>query len=178
MMKKILMAGVLVSVLVLAGGAIGIAYAQTPAPPTPSTPGTGVYGPGMMRGGYGRGLMSTAWTGNFGPLHEYMVNAFATSLGLTPEELQTRLASGETMATIAQSLELSLEDFRNLMIEARTNAINQAVADGVLTQEFANWMLQRMDQMQYQGGGFGFGHCGGGFGSGGRGAGWRWTSQP
>jgi len=123
-------------------------------------------------------MMGGARTGTFGPLHEYMVNAFAAALGLTPEELQTRLASGETMATIAQSLGLSLEEFRNLMIEARTDAINQAVANGVLTQECANWMLQRRNQMQNQVGGFGFGHCGGSFGGSGRGAGWRWTSQP
>ncbi len=180
-MKKIWILGALVSVVVaLIGGAIGIAYAQTPTPPTPPAPGTTTYGPGMMRGGYGRGMMGSTQSGTFGPLHEYMVNAFASAFGLTPEELQERLSSGETMASIAQSLGLSLEEFRNLMIKARTEALNQAVAEGVLTQDFANWMLQRMSQMmarvQSFGGGFGFGHCGGG--GGGRGAGWRWTTQP
>lgn len=177
-MKKTLIVVTLISALVLIGGIASTAYAQTPAPPTPTTPGYGTFGPGMMGRGYGRGMMSGVSTGTFGPLHEYMVNAFASALGLTSEELQTRLNAGETMATIAQSLGLTFDEFRTLMIQARTDAISQAVAEGVLTQEAANWMLQRMSQMQRLGGGYGFGHCGGGFGANGRGTGWRWAPQP
>ena len=43
------------------------------------------------------------------------------------------------------------------MSTARTNAANQAVADGVITQAQADFMLQHMDSMMDNGFGPGFG---------------------
>ncbi|HEX6304820.1 MAG TPA: hypothetical protein VFZ76_11560, partial [Anaerolineales bacterium] len=55
----------------------------------------------------------------------------------------------------------NVETFRELMIEARTEALNQAAADGVISQEQAEWMQSRMNQMWSNGYGPGSGHCDG-----------------
>ncbi len=173
-MKKILLItlGVL-GVAAIALGVAGFAYAQTQTPPPTTYP----FGGGMMGGwgGYGAAMMGR-WGGGFAPLHAYMINAFAEALDLTPEELQAQLAAGETMWSIAEAKGLSAAEFADLMLKARTQALNQAVADGVITQAQAEWMIQRMQQMQAAG--FGPGNCpmhfGAGFGPGPAG---RWNNR-
>jgi hypothetical protein len=103
--------GTLVGVLVLALGLAGLAFAQTPTPEPDQAPG---FGPGMM-GGYGRGMWNRA-AGQFGPMHEYMEQAWAKALGLTEEELEQRLEAGETMWQIAEDLGFSQEEFADLRI--------------------------------------------------------------
>lgn len=180
-MRKILIIGTLVGVIVLALGVAGLAYAQNATPPAPTAPGYGGFGPGMMggRSGFG-GMMGGNRTGTVGPLHEYMIAAFAEALGLTPEELETRHNAGETMWQIAESQGISQEEFGTLWTEARTAALEQAVADGVITQEQADWMIQHMAQRQAAGFGPGSGACTGAGPRGGfqRGPGWRWNTQP
>lgn len=93
--------------------------------------------PGMGRG----------WTGSQRDselLHEYMSEAFAKGLDLTPEVLESRLAAGDTIAAIASGRDIDLEGFRALWLEARFQAIRAAMADGVITAEQADRMLQRM----------------------------------
>ena len=172
-MKKFLWIGALALISLAVLGVAGFAYAQTQTPPDAP-----FYGPGMMRrnGGFGPGMMGGWGQAGSGPMHPYMVEAFAEALGLTPEELQAKLDDGETMYTVAQAQGLSDEEFSTLMVEARTTALEKAVADSVLTQEQADWMIQRMAQMQAQGFGPGAGGCGG-FGGRMMG-GWRWNNQP
>lgn len=173
-MKKLLIIGAVLALALVAFGAAGLVYAQTQTPPTPETPIFPGYGPGTM-GGRG-GMMGGFQSGSFGPMHVYMVEAYAQALGITEEELQDRLAGGENMWQIASSLGFSEEAIPGLMIAAHTQALNKAVEDGVLTRQQADWMIQRMAQMQAQGFGPGAGGCGG---SGGRMmGGWRWNNQP
>ncbi|MBN1148732.1 MAG: hypothetical protein JXA78_15840 [Anaerolineales bacterium] len=176
-MKKILLLSVVLLAALVALGMAGFAYAQAPTPPAPESP----YGQGGMGGrGHGGGMMG-GWrqggargSGAYGPMHEYMLAAFAEALDMDVEELQALLDEGKTMWELAEEQGLSDEEFRDLMIEARTKAIEQMLADGVLTQEQADWMLDRMNQMWKFGGGLG--PCpGGGWG---RGSGGRWNSQP
>jgi len=141
-MKKVLVLLVVVAVLVTALGVAGLAYAQSPSGST-GLPGSGV-GPGM-RGGRGpRGGMggSVSATGE-GILHEAMLAVFSEKLGFSVADLEARLANGETMAQIALSTGLTFDEFRTLMVEARSQAIDQAVADGTLTQAQADWMKTR-----------------------------------
>jgi hypothetical protein len=80
------------------------------------------------------------------------------------------------MYSVAQAQGLSDDEFTTLMVDARTKAMELAVADGVVTQEQADWMSQRMEQRQEAG--FGPGNCpmhSGGFGPGG---GQGWQNQP
>jgi hypothetical protein len=118
-------------------------------------------------------MMSVSSPGAYGPLHEYMVAAFAEALGLTPEELQARYDDGDTPWDIAQEQGLTQEEFAELVVTARTEALNQAVAEGAITRQQADWMIQRMDQMHENG--FTPGSCPGM--TNGRGQGRRWNNS-
>jgi len=157
-MKKILLvvAGFLVAVLVF--GVAGFAYAQSKTPATPEYPyGPGMMGPGMMgnydndASGYSHGMMGgygmMGWNGEEGPMHEAMVAAVANALGLTPEEIETRHDAGETLWEIAEAEGLSAEEIQDLMSPAHDTALEEAVANGDLTQEQADWMDSHMEQM-------------------------------
>jgi hypothetical protein len=127
----------LFGVALLAFTSAGPAYAQEEASPP------------ALWGGPGDGS---------GPLHEYMVEAFAEALGLTPEELEARLSAGETLASIAAGEGVSAEEFPALWLQARQAALDAAVADGVLTADQAAWMLDRMEKgTRGQGGAAGMG---------------------
>jgi hypothetical protein len=140
-MKKLVLSIVIVAVMAVALGTAGIVYAQTQ---TPTTPGSG-YGPGMMGGrGQRGGMMGQNAVGTqTGFLHDEMVAAFAAKLGISVDDLNARLANGETIAQIAYSKGLTADQFRTLMVDARSQAIDQAVKDGKLTQQQADWMKQR-----------------------------------
>jgi hypothetical protein len=143
MMKKLVISIVVLAVLAVALVSAGYVFAQTPTPQAP-VPGSG-FGPGMMGGrGYRGGMMGGSnWAGaQSGFMHDEMIDAFSQKLGISVDELNGRLANGETMAQIAYSKGLSVDQFSNLMTEARSQAIDQAVKEGDLTQDQANWMKQ------------------------------------
>jgi hypothetical protein len=175
-MKKGLLIGTIALVVVIAFGVVGYAAAQS-LTPTPNAPfGGQFYGRGGMMGGRGGGMMGR-WQqdGDEGPMHTYMVAAFAKALGMTTEDLEAEIDAGKTMWQVAQDKGLSVEEFQTLMINARTEALKAAVADGVITQAQADWMLSHMQGRGGAGGGYGPGDCpmgGGGFGRGGG----RWNS--
>jgi len=165
-MKKTIII-IAIAALALAAFGIGtIAYAQAQQPST--TPGSqqpmwdrnGDFTPGagmMHSGGFGMGRMGA--NGEYGLLHDYMFPAMAAALGLSPEEFQAKHDAGETFLTVAESQGLSADEAWTLMLQVRTEALNQAVADGVISQEQADWMLEHMDTMMGNGYGFGAGHC-------------------
>ncbi|MEK7785838.1 MAG: hypothetical protein AAB658_10540 [Chloroflexota bacterium] len=148
--KLIVFAGLaLLAISLLSLTVAGSAYAQNPTPPAPGY-GPG-YGPGMMGnsyGGYGhgRGMMmrGVRTSASYGPMHDAMQDALAAGLDLTREELDARIAAGETPAQIAAAQGLSSEDFAKIFAGARKAAMDKAVADGYLTQQQANRMLNRM----------------------------------
>ncbi len=136
-MKKSLVAlailvGVL-SVLVFAGSV----FAQADQPGT----------------GQGQGLFGMGWHGMMGRgaevapggglLHDYMLAAYADALNLTVDELQARLDSGDRIIDIAIDQGLTLAEFRDLKTSVRQTAIDNALADGVITQEQADLMKTR-----------------------------------
>ncbi len=168
-MKKTLL---IVALLVIALGAVGVgvAFAQGGQPP-------------VGQGGYG-------W------MHDYVEQALAAKLDLTEKQVEDQLSAGKAMYQIALDNGIKQEDLANFMNEVHKDAFARAVKDGVITQERADWMLQRMQNM-YQNG-YGPGNCpmhngqgvpagrGRGFGSGmmggGRGAGYgpgmMWQATP
>ena len=117
MKRTILIVGLVMAALVVLG--VGVAFAQGPSPYAGNGP--------MMQNGDGY-------------LHTYMVTAFAEKLGLKVEDINARLAAGETMYDIALADGVKAEDFSALMLEVRTTALNAAVKDGVITQEQADLM--------------------------------------
>jgi len=175
-MKKFLLIGSLVVVGILVFGAVGYASAQTILPRIlgsrtvgdwethSSMMGNWTQSDGMMNGGRGE-MMGQQGSGL---LHDYMLAGFADAFGMDVTELEARHDAGETMYDVATSLGYTQEQFSELMISVRTDAINQALADGVLTQDQADWMLSRLAQRAEAG--FGSGSCTGSCQMGGRGA--------
>lgn len=135
-----------------------------------------------MMGGYqgSHPTNSGAYHAQGGLLHDYMTDSLANAFGLTPEELQAKHESGENSWQIAESLGFSAEEFSTLMLDIRSDAINQALTDGVIAQEQAEWMLDRMNQMPMHGLETDDGPCHGysttqsTFS---HGPGWRWNDQ-
>ncbi|MBM3179145.1 MAG: hypothetical protein FJZ86_02195 [Chloroflexi bacterium] len=121
MKKTILIVGLVVFALGVFG--VGAAFAQDGTPPF-----TG-HGPMMQNG-------------ETGPLlHTFMTIEFAKQLDLNVNDVNTRLAAGESMYEIAISAGVSAEEFPAVMTEVRANALTAAVKADVVTQEQADWML-------------------------------------
>lgn len=94
--------------------------------------------------GYGPGGNGTNTGTNLNlevSLSNYMPAAMADALGLSVEDVNTRLASGETFYTIALSLGYTADQLPTLMTSVRVKAIDLATADGVLTADQAAFLL-------------------------------------
>ncbi|MEJ2749071.1 MAG: hypothetical protein P8183_14370 [Anaerolineae bacterium] len=146
----------LIAVLILALSATFI-LAQDSDDSTPPA-----YGPGSMwgsnNGGYGRGGMMGGYGGMMGGRGHFgggymmedgfsMLDIIAQELGLTVEEVQAELASGITIAQLAQNHNVAVEDLIAAVSAAHQDYLNQAVADGWMTQEQADWMQEHMADM-------------------------------
>jgi hypothetical protein len=165
MKKTILIIGLVVLALGVFGA--GVAFAQNEQPPV----GRG----GMMNRGYG-------------PMHDYVEEALADKLNITEADVESALVSGKTMYQVALDNGVAEADVPALLTEVHTAAFDKAVADGVITREQADFMLQRMSANGYgsgncpmQGGGQGYGrgmrNNGGQYGSGNM-MGGRWQQVP
>lgn len=145
-------AGALVTTLLIAG--TSVAFAQTPPPPTTENQQSG-FTPGMPGRSWMRRAAMVAFLraehfqGNQGPLHEFMVASLAEELGMSVADFESAIASEKTLRQIADDQGFSTtEQFNQLITKARKNAILAAVEAGVITQEQANWMIERMDYRQ------------------------------
>jgi DNA-binding phage protein len=93
-----------------------------------------------------------------GTLHDYMEQALADKLNLSLATVESEFDAGKTMAQIALDHGVTQANLYTFMLEVRTQALQAAVADGVITQAQADWMGQR------GGRGMGFGMRAGGTG--------------
>lgn len=124
---KVGLAAVFVAVLAVTG--LGVAYAQG-NPPVDGA----AFGPWGPRFGSGPGT---------GPLAEYrevIHQAVADALGISVDEFEQAIEDGQTLADLADEYDVDLADLRSAMEEGRADALAQAVEDGVITQEQADWM--------------------------------------
>ena len=86
----------------------------------------------------------------------------AEELNMTTDELINELRSGKTLEEIATEAGVDLQEVQDAIQAARTtefrDRIQQAVTDGTITQEHADWLLEGLEQ-GFIGGpdGFGFG---------------------
>ena len=143
-------------------GISSAAFAQTATPPATPTAPTVPGGPG---GGFG--------FGRGGGLHsQAALDAAAKALGMTSDELFAQLWGGKTLAALADEKGIDIATVQKAVeaaMQAETKtAIAQAVKDGNMTQDKADWLLQGLDK-GYWGGqhdfGFGMGRgMGRGFG--------------
>ena len=177
MIKRTLGIGMALGLVALVGllGLLMVSpvLAQGNTPPTPPAPGFG-QGPGIERVwergfGLGRGF------GGFGGSWA-VFDAVAEALGLTPEQLFSELHSGKTLEAIAEEKGVDIQKVYEAAQAARVqqmkDAIRQAVEDGRMTQEQADWLLEGLEKGYFpMGQGFGFGR-GLGLGRGFRCPGW------
>lgn len=144
-----------VAILVAVVAAFGISSAALAQEATPAAPAV----PFAHGGGFGRGRCGEAG-----------LEAAAETLGMTADELSTQLWGGKTLADLAEDAGVELQAVRDAVDaaceQAVRDAIEQAVADGSLTREHADWLLEGLDN-GYWGGRSGFGFGGHGFGRGG-----------
>jgi len=157
MIKRwMMLAGVgLVAVLLICVVAVpAFAQSSTPTPTTPNAQSSGGKGLGFCFGAGG------SWD---------VFDAEAKALGLTPEQFFSELHSGKTVEDIAKEKSVDLQTVQDAAKAAQTaaqkSAIEQAVKDGKLTQEQADWMLKGIDlgfmpMGRGRGRGFGFGSGG------------------
>jgi len=138
---SVLIGGLLVALLVV--GIIGAtnAYAQSPL-------GARLHGRGP---GDGRG-----------PLGGPGLEAAAEVLGMTTDELTAALRGGKTLEQVAEEAGVDFADVQAAMQAAHATEmrerIQQALEDGTITQENADWLLEGLDKGFIGGpGGFGFG---------------------
>src|SRR5262245_55521007 len=121
--KMFWIGGLLVALLVV--GVLGATsvFAQSPA----DTPLHG-HGPG------GHGLSDAA------------LSAAADVLNMTTDELKTALQSGKTLQQLADEAGVDVEDVRAAIEAVRETEIRdhiqQALGDGTITQEHADWLLE------------------------------------
>jgi len=171
MMKKLVgVVRALALVTALGVFAVGAAGAQTAVPPGQGTPPAGVRG--APPGGPGPDFFGGS-TAAF--------DAQAKALNLTPTQLFEQLHSGKTLSEIARAQGVDLakvqEAVKAVQTQATKDRISQAVKDGSMTQDQADWLLVGLEK-GYMDGGPGFGPIGGGHMMGGMGPGPRGGGGP
>lgn len=96
-----------------------------------------------------------------------MHEAIANALGISVTELEAALDAGQTPALLAQELGVDFTDVLAAMDAVHIAALQQAVADGLITQEQADWILSHRGGANGQANGQGMGIQGQGFRGGG-----------
>ena len=143
-MKKkvsILIGGLLVALMIV--GVIGATnvFAQSSTLIVPE------HGGGRGGGGRGFGLVE--------------LQAAAEALNMTTDELITALRSGKTLEAIATEAGVELQTVQDAISAAHEDElrtrIEQGVADGTISQEKADWLLEGLEKGFLDGPGFGFG---------------------
>jgi len=150
---SIVIAGLLLALLVV--GVIGASGAFAQGTTTTPVPG---FDPGNGRGhGDGRGPR----------LGDPELAAAAKALDMTIDELSTALQGGKTLEQLAEGAGVDIADVQAAIQAAHAtemrDRIQQALDDGTITQENADWLLEGLDK-GFIGvpGAFGFGgHHGG-----------------
>lgn len=98
---------------------------------------------GLDKGFLGRGMFGK------GSQNQPGLEAAAKVLGMTADQLSTQLWGGRTLAQLAEKAGVKLEDVQKAVdasrLEAQKQAIEQAVKDGRLTREQADWMLKGLE---------------------------------
>lgn len=128
--------GVLVALLALVVGVTG-AFAQGPSTPDPAN------GSGQMYRGNDAGL------GIMAVDEAEMHAAIADALGMSLQDFEAALAEGKTPYLLASEQGIDFTDVLTAMGDAHADALKLAVAEGLITQERADWMLSRQAGSNY-----------------------------
>lgn len=137
MNKKILLVAAILGITVLT---FSVAAPALAAGGPGNGGGKGGYGGYGNQGTIGTGVpleLSTTVQGVLG----YLIHInLADSLGISVDEMTLRLDAGETFSSIAISLGFDVTAINSLLVDARADAVARAIADGLITQETADWL--------------------------------------
>ena len=138
---SVLIAGLLAALVVI--GVLGATNAYAQSQSSALLHGGG---PGGGRGGLGLEGLQIA----------------AEALNMTTDELITALRSGKTLEELATEAGVDIQEVQDAIQAARATGmrerIQQALDDGTITQEHADWLLEGLEKGFIRGaGGFGFG---------------------
>ncbi len=114
---------------------------------------------GIGRGGFGRGGFASGIVD-----YTAVEKAVADKLELSVTDLQSKLKSGATLASLAKEKNVQVQDLYDAAAAAAKTQLDQAVKDGKITQAQADQVYKNI-----QAGEIGFGGMGGMMGKGGRG---------
>jgi hypothetical protein len=131
-MNKFMKFAGIATVLVIAMALVVVvasAAAQGPNTPFPTD--------GTAEAGHGNGAGLGAMAVDEADMH----SAIADALGMTLEDFEAALAEGETPFTLALEMGIDFADIQAAMSAMHAQALEQATAEGVITQERASWML-------------------------------------
>lgn len=163
-MKKYWKLATIVTVLVAVVALVGAtaAFAQGPANNGPADR--------QMPGGHGPGLANEtgAAMGLMAVDEADMHAAIAEALGMSLDEFEAAVAEGKTPAILAQELGIDFAEVQAAMDSLHETAFEQAVADGLITQEQADWILSHRGGAAGQNGSMNNGQTGS-YGAGGAG---------
>jgi lambda repressor-like predicted transcriptional regulator len=100
-------------------------------------------------------------------LSDTALQAVAGALNMTTDEVSTVLQEGKTLEDLATQAGVDIQVVRDAMQSLRADElranIQQALADGTISQEKADWLLEGLDKGFLADGGFGVGPHFGGF---------------
>lgn len=127
-MKKL----IVVSVIVAALAATMVGTALAAGPVQPGTCGT------CDGTGIGVGRANITWAG--------LPDAVTQLLGMDADAIHAERLSGKSLAAIAAEKGISKETLVATIVDAKREAVSEAVQAGTITQEQADYMLQQMEE--------------------------------
>lgn len=127
----------LVAVVAVTFTSVGVAFAQSETPPPPYE------GSNPWESGRGRRMGGGFMSVDPEAIHEKLAEALDISLA----ELETAQNDGMSLYELADMYLVDIEDLRAIIAEAHAEALAQAVADGTISQEQADWILERQESM-------------------------------
>jgi hypothetical protein len=133
-MKKNILIIAVIGVVVLSLGMTSQAFAKNPNPVVPTENGQG-YG---NAGANGTGIPLEMNVNLDGALEDTLHALMAEAIGVDPSVL----ADGN-FTEIATGLGYDLTEIRAIVVQAHSDALAQALADGLITQEVYDWMSVR-----------------------------------
>lgn len=99
-----------------------------------------------IESGEGPPFFGPFFGGNHGGMHGFGadLSAAADYLDLSVERLRERIGRGQSLADVAEAQDKSVDGLKEAIIDDAEKRFDQAVDDGLLTDERANTMLERL----------------------------------
>ena len=153
MNKKVILLVAVVSITILSFSVVSPVFASELNRGGPGNGGMDVDGDYLdgagNRGalGTGTGIPADQSINLDGILENLMHASMAEVLEMDFDDMTDLMDAGETFSDIALDMGVELEEINDMIAAARADAMAQAVEDGEITQEQADWMASRGNRM-------------------------------